>query len=164
MVENQHKALALGADDFATKPVERNWLLDRLRNLAVLPSDETALIIDDDEVSRYLLKGLLAETRYSIIEAKTGVEGIALAQRERPRLIFLDLEMPDVSGFHVLDVLQGGESTRNIPVIVNTAKVLDEGDRKQLNSRAAAILSKSTSSREAALTGLRTAIRQAGIK
>jgi signal transduction histidine kinase/CheY-like chemotaxis protein len=164
MVENQHKALALGADDFATKPVERNWLLDRLRNLAVLPSDETALIIDDDEVSRYLLKGLLAETRYSIIEAKTGVEGIALAQRERPRLIFLDLEMPDVSGFHVLDVLKGGESTRNIPVIVNTAKVLDEGDRKQLNSRAAAILSKSTSSREAALTGLRTAIRQAGIK
>ena len=108
MVDNRHKARALGADDFCVKPVERAWLLERLRALAGPAGREKVLVVDDDEVSRYLLKGLLAETRYAVIEATAGDEGLRLAARERPRAVFLDLDMPGLNGFEVLEALRRG--------------------------------------------------------
>jgi CheY-like chemotaxis protein len=70
-------------------------------------------------VSRYLLKELLADTHFTIIEAATGQEGIRLAQEENPSGIFLDLLMPEINGFEVLDHLKSDPATSNIPVIVN---------------------------------------------
>ena len=96
----------LGADDFCIKPVDRAWLLDRLHALAGPGAQEKVLLIDDDEVSRYLLKGLLADTRFDVLEAADGGEGLRLARQERPRAVFLDLDMPDLSGFEVLQALR----------------------------------------------------------
>jgi CheY-like chemotaxis protein/anti-sigma regulatory factor (Ser/Thr protein kinase) len=160
MVDNQHKARALGADDFCPKPVERAWLLDRL-NVAVNPLvRDKVLIVDDDEVSRYLLKGLLTDTRYAVIEAAGGDEGLRLAAGEQPRVIFLDLELPDRSGLDVLRQLQAGEE-RDVPVIIHTAKVLEEAERQCLADKAVAILSKEAPSREAAIARLREALARA---
>ena len=66
MVDNQHKARALGADDFCVKPVDRAWLLDKLQAVVAPAGREKVLVIDDDEVSRYLLRGLLADTRFCV--------------------------------------------------------------------------------------------------
>jgi CheY-like chemotaxis protein len=80
------------------------------------------LIIDDDEISRYLLKGLLADWRGQVIEAGTGSQGIALARQEKPQAIFLDLAMPEMSGYQVISQLKSHPATRVIPVIVNTSQ------------------------------------------
>jgi signal transduction histidine kinase/CheY-like chemotaxis protein len=161
MVDNQHKARALGADDFCVKPVERGWLLDKLHALVRAGAAEKVLLIDDDEVSRYLLKGLLADTRYGVLEAASGAEGLRLAERERPRAVFLDLDMPDLSGFEVLAALRAGAATRHVPVIIHTSRVLEEPERQRLARGAAAILSKEALSRDVALARLREALTRA---
>ena len=164
MVDNQHKAVALGADDFCSKPVDRAWLLDRLHAVAGPEARPKVLLIDDDEVSRYLLKGLLADTRYAVVEAADGPEGLRLARQERPRVIFLDLDMPGLTGPEVLKALRADAATRAIPVIIHTAKVLDEAERERLARDAAAILPKGAPSREVAAARLRDALTRAGLR
>jgi CheY-like chemotaxis protein len=163
VVDNRHKARALGADDFCMKPVERAWLLEKLHALVRPEGREKLLLIDDEEASRYLLKGLLADSRFEIVEAASGVEGLRLAEREQPRAIFLDLEMPDVNGVDVLRSLRAIEATRSIPVIVHTSKVLTVAERQSLAQQTAAILSKEAPSRAEALARLRQALMQAGL-
>jgi signal transduction histidine kinase/CheY-like chemotaxis protein len=162
MVDNHHKARALGADDFCVKPVDRAWLVDRLQ-AATRGTQERVLVIDDNEVSRYLLRGLLADTRFVVLEAADGAEGLRLAARERPRVIFLDLDMPGLSGFAVLRSLRVGEETRHIPVIIHTSRVLDEAERQALAREAVAVLPKEAPSREAAQARLRDALARAGL-
>lgn len=163
VVDNQHKSRALGADDFCLKPVDRPWLLEKLHGCIRSGGHDKLLLIDDDEASRYLLRGLLADTRFQIVEADNGTEGLRLAAAEQPRAIFLDLEMPDMSGLEVLRSLRASEATRRLPVIVHTSKVLTEMERQQLATETTAILSKDAPSREAALARLRQALVQIGL-
>jgi signal transduction histidine kinase/CheY-like chemotaxis protein len=158
MVDNQHKARALGADDFHAKPLDRAWLLERLNEVAGRIVREKVLVVDDDEVSRYLLKGLLADTRYTVIEAKGGTECLRLLDQEQVRAVFLDLELPDLSGFEVLSALRRGGVTQHIPVIVHTSKVLEDAERHLLEQQTVAILSKEAPSRETALERVRQAL------
>jgi signal transduction histidine kinase/CheY-like chemotaxis protein len=163
VVDNQHKARVLGADDFCLKPVERRWLLEKLHTCIRPDSRDKLLLIDDDEASRYLLRGLLADTRFEILEAANGTEGLRLAALEQPRAIFLDLEMPDVNGFDVLRSLRAADATRHLPVIVHTARTLTEAEQQQLAAETTAILSKDVPSRATALARLRQALAQAGL-
>jgi CheY-like chemotaxis protein len=160
LVDNRHKAAALGADAFCPKPVDRGWLLDKLSALAKPDGPASVLLIDDDEASRYLLKGHLAATPSRVIEAASGREGLRLAQQERPRAIFLDLKMPDLSGFDVLKMLQADPATRDIPVLIHTSLVLGDAERGRL-AGASAILPKEGLSREALTTSLREALGEA---
>lgn len=158
VLEDQQKGFALGAQDFATKPVERSWLLAKLREVERHLPIEKVLIIDDDEVARYILKGQLADTKYSVLEAAGGQEGLRRAGEEQPGLIFLDLMMPDLDGFEALTLLKADPRTEKIPVIILTSKVLTETERRDLNARALAVLSKQSTSREAAVAHIRDAI------
>jgi signal transduction histidine kinase/CheY-like chemotaxis protein len=164
MVENQHKALALGADAYCPKPLDRAWLLDRLNGFVNPESREKVLLVDDDEVSRYLLKGLLNDTRFAVIEADNGAEGLHLAHQEQLRAIFLDLELPGLSGFEVLERLRADEATRGLPVIIHTSKVLVDEERNRLLPLVTAILPKESKSREAALAAIREALVRAGME
>jgi signal transduction histidine kinase len=101
----------------------------------------TVLLIDDAEVSRYLLRQLLGQG-FRLAEAMTGSEGIELAGRLRPDLILLDLNMPGMSGFEVLDRLKAAAETRDIPVVVVTGQNLDTGERERLARQTVAILHK----------------------
>jgi signal transduction histidine kinase/CheY-like chemotaxis protein len=122
------------------------------------------LVIDDDEIARYLLRGLLGDGRFDLREAADGHEGLRRAREERPRAIFLDLVMPDLSGFDVLERLKGDPVTRDIPVIVYTSRTLDAGERDWLAARAVEILSKGTGeSREAAARAVHDALSKAGV-
>jgi signal transduction histidine kinase/CheY-like chemotaxis protein len=162
MVDNENRALSLGADAFRTKPIERDWLLATLTRLTAEKRTESLLIIDDDEVSRYLLRGLLAETRFGIIEAASAREGLLLAREEKPLAVFLDLVMHGVDGFAVLELLKSDPATRGIPVFIHTSKTLTALDRSRL-ADAAGILSKAGDSREAQAAAVKAALVDVGL-
>jgi signal transduction histidine kinase/DNA-binding response OmpR family regulator len=164
VVDGADRAAALGADAFCRKPVERDWLVRRLRDLARRGPAETVLVIDDDEIARYLLRSQLDPGRFSVVEAIGGEEGLRRVRDSRPRVVFLDLVMPDLSGFEVLDRRKADPETRDIPVILYTSQLLDEADRRRLAGRVAATLAKGVeSSREAAARLIQDALVAAGL-
>jgi len=118
------------------------------------------LVIDDDLASRYVLRRWLGD-RYLVEEAASGQEGLRLAAT-RPDAIFLDVVMPDLTGFEVIEKLKAEAATRDIPVVVYTALVLGTDDRARLRA-AAAILRKSTSSRVADRAAIEDALVKAGV-
>ena len=73
-------------------------------------------------------------------------------------MIFLDLMMPEMDGFETLARLKSSPKTEHIPVVILTSKVLDEEERKTLNSRTLAVLSKESTSREVAMSKIRDAV------
>jgi signal transduction histidine kinase/DNA-binding response OmpR family regulator len=161
VVENEGKAMALGATAFHAKPIDRTWLIAQLQ--AILNREHgSILIVDDDEISRYLLKGVLGGKGYGLLEARGGNEGLKLARETSPDLIVLDLSMPDVSGFEVLDVLKANPATRDIPVVIYTSQVLESHDRERLHA-ALDIVPKGGKSREATEIRFAEVMTRAGL-
>jgi signal transduction histidine kinase/CheY-like chemotaxis protein len=161
VVENEAKALALGATAFHAKPIDRAWLLAQLQTTLVRDHGQI-LIIDDDEISRYLLKGVLGTGGYRLLEARGGNEGLRLAKAIKPDLIILDLSMPDLSGFEVLDLLKRDPETLQIPVVIYTSQRLESGERERLQA-AADIVPKETQSRELTEARFAEALARAGL-
>jgi signal transduction histidine kinase/DNA-binding response OmpR family regulator len=164
VTDREEKARALGADEFFTKPVERDWLLGKLNQLARVASVDSLLVIDDDEVSRYLIKKHLEGTSFRVHEAENGAEGVRLARQLLPEVILLDFVMPGMSAFDVLDELKRDPSTRKIPVIIHTSHTLAAEERTRIEADASAILSKQSLSREIAMGRIREALEKAGIR
>ena len=82
-VDDRQKAMSLGADAFAQKPLERRWLLDHLYKLTGRNAPHKILVIDDEEVSRYLVRQLFPSPPDVVIEASNGVEGLRFARDEQ---------------------------------------------------------------------------------
>lgn len=111
-------------------------------------SGRSVVVIDDEETSRYVLRQILGACWSSNIrEAETGAEGIRLVRSILPDVVLLDLRLPDIDGFDVLERLQSEPATGGIPVIICTSSVLTEHERLRLN-RAQSILSKATLTRD----------------
>lgn len=111
-------------------------LLDRQRIQKIL-------IIDDHEDARRLVCRILqTQGDYIIMEAESGMEALELAQADPPQLVILDLMMPEMDGFMVLDTLQKRPETAEVPVIVITAKQLTAGEKERLRGRIARLMTK----------------------
>lgn len=162
VVDNREKAVALGADAFHPKPVDRNWLLARLESAAGRIASKHVLVIDDDPISRYLVKTVISRADFKIIEAKDGHEGLRMAREMRPDAIILDLVMPDLSGFEVLTRLKEDAHTARIPVIVHTSRTLEAGEQELLRD-ATAVLSKQTKLNEISFEHFAEAFHRAGL-
>jgi signal transduction histidine kinase/CheY-like chemotaxis protein len=142
-IDDHAKGLTLGASAYAIKPVHPAWLLGTLNRLLDRePGGRRVLVIDDDEISRYLVRNHLAGTTFDVREAAGPVEGLRDARAERPDAIVLDLVMPEMSGFDVLERLKEDPATMDIPVVVLTSKTLSDEDRRRLAPHALRILSK----------------------
>jgi CheY-like chemotaxis protein/anti-sigma regulatory factor (Ser/Thr protein kinase) len=126
------------------------------------PHARTVLIIDDDEVARYLLQRVLADGSLQFREAASGSEGLRLVGDVRPAAILLDLSLPGMDGFEVLEALRREPSTRNIPVIIHTSRSLTEQERGRLLPHVVGILSKSGLTRDVALELLQRALSSPG--
>jgi len=161
-VDDPRKGLALGADDYCIKPLQRAWLLERLHQATAHVRKDgklqapTLLLIDDQETDRYLLNKLARETGFAVVEAAGGEDGLRIARQFTPSLILLDLNMPDMSGFEVLDRLQRDFETKDIPVIVVTSQVLTT-QQPDLLSHARAVLGKNDLSTQTWQRALRAA-------
>jgi CheY-like chemotaxis protein len=128
-------AYALGAADFLTKPIERERLLSVLKRFdydcRLVPCK--ALVVDDDESNRRLLRTMLERERWIVEEAVDGRQALGTVEKAPPDLILLDLMMPNMDGFEVAERLHQDQRWRSIPVVVVTAKDLTEEDRRRLN-------------------------------
>jgi threonine synthase len=100
-------------------------------------------IIDDTADARRLIRRILqSQGNYTLFEATNGKEAIELALKETPDLIILDLMMPEMDGFSVLDALKANPQTAPIPVIVVTAKELTPEERERLNGHIHSLMQK----------------------
>lgn len=140
---DQQKALSLGADAFCNKPVDRRWLIRQLTALTGNQNPRKVLVIDDEEVSRYLVRQLFFHGPTEVIEAENGADGLRFAREEQPNVILLDLLMPDLNGFQVLEQLKADARTSHIPVILSTSRSLDDAERRRLDRGATKVLPKS---------------------
>ncbi len=161
-IEDQVKAVGLSADAYCIKPVERRWLLEKLNQLTRCAQAKKILLVDDEESTRYWLKGLLADLGCQILETSHGLDAIRLAREQQPKTILLDLMMPVVSGEEVLEQLKTNPITEHIPVIILTSKALESEEQRSLSTKAVAVLSKSVLARGERLDVLREALQKAG--
>lgn len=101
-----------------------------------------AILEDDPNASRLLRRILQARGDYQIFEAQEGRSGLKMIRRERPDAILLDLMMPGMDGFEVLEALEEDEDLQNIPVVVVTAKELTGSEQERLSGQIQMLLQK----------------------
>jgi CheY-like chemotaxis protein len=143
MIDDRGIGFALGAAEYLVKPVHREELLEALgRCVAPLREGRTVVVIDDERVDLDLIEAVLVPEGWSVVRASGGEEGVQLVRRERPAVVLLDLLMPDVDGFEVIDALHVDPRTAAIPVVVLTAKALTAQDRRRLQGRIEFVASK----------------------
>ncbi|NOZ57204.1 MAG: response regulator [Calditrichaeota bacterium] len=135
MTEDKLLCTSLGALEFFVKPVDRKRLLEVLQRIS---SRKTAgkprvLIVDDEPSTVDWVSGALEANGFEVLKAYGGKEGIELATTHIPDAIVLDLMMPEVSGFEVVDKLKQQERTRDIPIIIFTAKTMSSEERRRLS-------------------------------
>jgi CheY-like chemotaxis protein len=132
--EESSRAAERGADLFLPKPLERETLLSELRRLTGRSGTRRLLLVDDNDVARYILRELLQQPWLEFEEARNGKEAMASLEIKVPDGVILDLLMPDIGGFDILRLLRSKPATRDLPVLVYTSKILNESERAQLES------------------------------
>jgi CheY-like chemotaxis protein len=146
VLDERSRGRALGAADYFVKPVNRDALIARLQRYTftskVKEREVKVLLVDDDPEALDVMANMLEPLDFTIIRAESGEEGIRLARQRTPDLVILDLLMPGLSGFEVVKVLKADLYTRAIPVLVVTAKDMDEQDKAALNGDVETVLTK----------------------
>ncbi|HEX2223899.1 MAG TPA: response regulator, partial [Thermoanaerobaculia bacterium] len=142
---DREMGFALGAADYLTKPIDPKALakvLNRYRRSGSGGGEPEVLVVDDDAATRGVLRRALTREGWRVGEAADGRKGIALLERSRPALVLLDLMMPEMDGFQVLEAMRREEAWRDIPVVIVTAKDLSREEAEWLKGRAEAVLQK----------------------
>ncbi|MBN1976645.1 MAG: helix-turn-helix domain-containing protein [Anaerolineae bacterium] len=136
--QGKEPALSMGMTNFVVKPVSGQTLMEAISALCPPASAGPVLIADDDPQARELYQGLVAKgfPGYTIRTAGDGAAALAAMAEENPCLVILDLMMPEMSGFEVLDWMRANEQTRQTPVLVLTGRMLTLEDIKQLEGHA----------------------------
>jgi CheY-like chemotaxis protein len=146
IVADRNKGFALGAAAVLEKPTSRQDLLDSLVELGLFPIAQggslKVLVVDDDPKAVELVAVRLLDLASTVERAYGGREGIEAARREHPDLIVLDLMMPEVNGFDVVEALRTNPETVGIPIMVLTAADVSPEDRAKLNGYVTTILAK----------------------
>ncbi|MGK5095278.1 response regulator [Deltaproteobacteria bacterium TL4] len=141
---DQETAKILGATGFVTKPVDKEGLyrqleevLANIKSQPVLQTERhhSLLVIEDNEVASLQISSTLTEEGYSVQVASGGAEGLECLKQHRPDAVILDLMMPGVDGFQVLEELRSIPQMVNLPVLVLTAKALTSEERARLSHK-----------------------------
>jgi signal transduction histidine kinase/CheY-like chemotaxis protein len=146
VVDNPELGKALGALDYFVKPVDGKVLVERLKRFRLAPhahgGPTRVLVVDDEAANRHWLTRILEPAGFDVILAAGGREAIDIAKVQHPDLVLLDLMMPDVTGFDVVEALRADTATAQTPIMILTARHLTETDKRQLNGHVSTILSR----------------------
>src|SRR5215207_7150775 len=147
MLDERGKGLTLGAADYLVKPVSRDDLLATLHPIiAARVGDGSCkvLTIDDDPVAIKLIETVLGEKGFTVVGALSGGEGVHAARTQRPDVIILDLLMPGIDGFEVVERLQAEPTTADITNVIITAKTIAPEERERLAGHVAHLAAKAS--------------------
>jgi signal transduction histidine kinase/CheY-like chemotaxis protein len=163
VVDDEKSALGAGADRFLAKPVPPFKLSSTFRELIDGHTSNSILLVDDDEVTRYLLGEALTKLGYNVLEAQNGREAIEAIATNMLAAVFLDIVMPDLTGFEVLREIRRNPSTKTTQVVVHTSKDLSEEEVGDLAGLGAAVYPKREFSSNEGSERLREVLAIAGI-
>jgi CheY-like chemotaxis protein len=143
---DSRKGLALGAAAVMQKPISHQDLYESLVDLGVFPVAPgqalKVLVVDDDPKAVEIIAIQVQRLASSVLRAYGGRDAIDIARQELPDVIVLDLMMPEVNGFDVVDALNERPDTAHIPILAVTAKPITEEDRAKLSGHVMTIMEK----------------------
>jgi signal transduction histidine kinase/DNA-binding response OmpR family regulator len=146
IVDNPELGVALGAVDYFVKPLDAKELIRRLHQFDFKRSlgkeDVNVLVVDDENANREWLTRVLEPAGFNVLSASGGREAIQLAKSRAPDLVLLDLMMPEVTGFDVVEALRSNEATQETPIMILTAMNLTEAEKEHLRGRVSSILTR----------------------
>ena len=158
ILDEQSKGYALGASDYVTKPIDRKRLSEVLAKYTSADGDQRVLVVEDDPTTRALMRRMLIGEGWQVAEAENGRIALDRVAEVRPKLILLDLMMPEMDGFEFLAELRKTPAWRGIPVVVATAADLTEEDERRLSGGVERILYKSAHDQDEFLAELRSLV------
>jgi signal transduction histidine kinase/CheY-like chemotaxis protein len=136
MLDERGHGFALGAAEYLVKPVGKEQLLAALYRAAAMPEKKhTVVAIDDDPLAIELVKASLEPEGWTVLGAATGQEGLALIREQQPSAVLLDLLMPGMDGFEVVEALRADPETKSLPVVILTSKSMTQQDKERLRGR-----------------------------
>jgi CheY-like chemotaxis protein/signal transduction histidine kinase/HAMP domain-containing protein len=142
IADDKKTGFALGAVGYITKPITKETILNEINRIST-KIIEKILVVDDNSVDRKYIKEIIEEcSTIEVCQAESGVECLKMVETNKPDLIVLDLMMPGMDGFQVLEKLRSTEATKDILVIINSAKDLSINEKKLLEKEAISVLVK----------------------
>jgi signal transduction histidine kinase/DNA-binding response OmpR family regulator len=163
MLSDRGIGLSLGAVEVLTKPVERAQLTALIHNL--VRREGPVLVVEDDAGAREMIRQTIEKMSLPVAEADNGVQALSwLGEHPLPAMILLDLMMPEMDGFEVLDALAAHAQWREIPVIVITAKQLTAAERERLLGQARKVIEKGGASRLDIVAAINEAVRRRPVR
>jgi signal transduction histidine kinase/CheY-like chemotaxis protein len=159
VVDEREIGLALGAVDYFLKPIDPEALLACLARYAPTTKDRNVrvLAVDDDPAALRVIEATLGRDGYTFTGVTSGREALELVRRDRFDFVICDLVMPELSGFDVVAALQADPRTRDLPILILTAREVTNADKARLNGRILGIAGKGVTGEN----GLRSWLAQA---
>ena len=157
IIDERQRGYALGATEYLVKPVDRDRLVAVLRGVR-RAAGGVVLIVDDDALTRAILREALGRAGWTVVEADNGRTALERVAERRPDAIVLDLVMPHMDGFEFVGELRASDGDQEIPVVVLTAMDLSADDRRRLAGAVEQIIQKRGSEREALLEEVAAAL------
>ncbi len=142
VVDDANLGFTLGASEYLTKPIDRERLAAVLKRHGHVRRASPVLVVEDDAATRSMLRRVLEQDQWTVVEAENGRDGLDRVREQVPGLVLLDLMMPEVDGFEFLQALRSNGDAAGVPVIVITAKELTADDRRRLNGGVELIVQK----------------------
>ncbi|MBL7996336.1 response regulator [bacterium] len=148
VTENKDLAYSLHADDYFIKPLDRDLLIEKINKLKKSKKRKKnvsqILVVDDDEKALTLTGTFLEKKGFDVDRARDGVEALRKIKNSKPDLLILDLMMPQMSGFEVVDVMRQDPNLKEIPIIILTAKELTKKEKDTLSGQVRCLMQKAS--------------------
>ncbi len=161
IVEEKNLGYALGAAEYLVKPLDRDRLVQVIRRHR---PERPILVVDDEAEQRALLRRILEREGYAVMEAENGAVALARLRGRAAGLILLDLMMPEMDGFELVEELRGQEAWRALPVVVITGRDLTPEERARLSGSVERVLEKGAHGSEALLREVRELLARSTVR
>jgi PAS domain S-box-containing protein len=146
ITETRELGFSLGAAEWLVKPIVGQQFLEAVQRVVVGPTGEhrpRVLVVDDEPATVDMVSDLLESRGFEVLRALQGEDGLRRARSDRPNAIVLDLLMPGMSGFEVVQRLREDPRTRTIPILIFSVKDLTRQEKAELEGKVQRIVSKS---------------------
>jgi CheY-like chemotaxis protein len=145
MLDERGAGFALGAAEYLVKPVDRREVVAALARCVAPPGDgRSIVVIDDEPLDLDLVEATLSPHGWRVLRAEGGEEGVQLVRREQPAAVLVDLLMPGVDGFEVVERLRADPAVAGVPIVVVTSKDMTAADHARLEGRIGHLAQKGT--------------------